>query len=71
MNRLLTNSPGNDLPVVSIVIVLFLFATVYYALFFTAFNLPLKTSGILCYNNNIIDYNFINIKILLNFFQYI
>jgi uncharacterized membrane protein YwzB len=42
MNRLLTNSPGNDLPVVSIVIALFLLVTVYYALLFTTFNLPVK-----------------------------
>jgi hypothetical protein len=42
MNNLLSNAPGNDLPVVSIVIALFLLVTVYYALLLSAFKMPFK-----------------------------
>jgi hypothetical protein len=42
MNNLLSNAPGNDLPVVSIVIALFLLVTVYYALLLAAFKMPFK-----------------------------
>lgn len=42
MNNLLSNSPGNDLPVVSIVIALFLLISIYYGLLFTAFKMPFK-----------------------------
>ena len=42
MNNLLSNAPGNDLPVVSIVLALFLLVTVYYGLLFSAFKMPFK-----------------------------
>jgi hypothetical protein len=42
MNNLLTNSPGNDLPVVSIVIALFFLVTIYYGLLLQAFKMPFK-----------------------------
>ena len=42
MNNLLSNSPGNDLPVVSIVIALFLLVSVYYGLLLYAFKMPFK-----------------------------
>ena len=42
MNNLLSNAPGNDLPVVSIVIALFLLVTVYYTLLLSAFKMPFK-----------------------------
>jgi len=42
MNNLLSNAPGNDLPVVSIVIALFLLVSVYYALLLYAFKMPFK-----------------------------
>ena len=42
MNNLLSNSPGNDLPVVSIVIALFLLVTIYYGLLLNVFKMPFK-----------------------------
>ena len=42
MNNLLSNAPGNDLSVVSIVIALFLLVTVYYALLLVSFKMPFK-----------------------------
>lgn len=42
MNNLLSNSPGNDLPVVSIVIALFLLVSVYHGLLLYAFKMPFK-----------------------------
>ena len=40
--NLLSNSPGSDLPVVSVVIALFLLVTVYYGLLYTTLRMPIK-----------------------------
>ena len=42
MNNLLSNSPGHELPVVSIAIALFLLVTIYYGLLWYTFKMPFK-----------------------------
>ena len=57
MNKLLSNAPGNDLPVVSVVIALFSLVTVYYALLLITFKTP--------FNKLIVSYAIIIILLIV------